>query len=87
MTAMLGNGSFTFFDAVNSNLRDIMLVDLWFRTMQELWDNACRASFRALPPNYQQKVMAEVVKTHLSKGGSILGFQSHVQAIPMIPGC
>lgn len=86
MTDMLGNGSFT--GSSNSNLQEtLMLVDLWFRTVQELWDNACRAGYRALPPNYQQKIMEQVIDKHLSKGGTILGYQSHLPAFPNIPGC
>jgi hypothetical protein len=61
-----------------------MLVDLWFRTMQELWDNVCRASFRALPPHYQQKVMEQFVK---DKNISIMSFQPHLMDMPNIPGC
>lgn len=81
MTAMLGNGSFTFFDAVNYKLRDIMLVDLWFRTAQELWDNMCRASFRALPKSYQTAIIQHYVDKY-----SIMSNWRPLD-MPNIPGC
>lgn len=57
-------------------------VDLWFRTLQELWDNACRASFRAQSPAFQQKILEQYLKDK-----TILSFQPHLIDMPNIPGC
>lgn len=59
-----------------------MLVDLWFRTAQELWDNLCRASFRAMPKTYQDAIIK-----HYVSDTCIMGFQSHLPDMPNIPGC